>query len=304
MENNVDTGVFSDIQLKGNVIHTQWFQTIQKGGKADLLAINILAEIVYWYKPTQIRDEVTGQHLGYKKKYKADVLQKSYDSFATLFGVSKRQVQLAVVRLEELGVIKREFRTISQGNMLMNNVLFIHLSIEKLKEISYPPKEKDQPLSQNNVTPITKKCNTYHKNLSHLSQKNVTPVTRKRDTNTESTTESTTEREGQESTRPKTITKKSNPQKTKYGDFVKLTDSEHYKLCVEFGEAVAAEYIERVNNYVGSSGKRYKSHYHTIRTWLAKDNIKPGGQDKTGQSAQERLNAEMEEAKKILGLVD
>ena len=47
MQNNTGIREFSEIQLTGNVIHTHWFQTIQKGGKADLLAINILAEIVY-----------------------------------------------------------------------------------------------------------------------------------------------------------------------------------------------------------------------------------------------------------------
>ena len=31
------------------------------------------------------------------------------------------------------------------------------------------------------------------------------------------------------------------------------------------------DFIERLNNYIGSTGKRYKSHYHTILNWYRKD---------------------------------
>ena len=36
-------------------------------------------------------------------------------------------------------------------------------------------------------------------------------------------------------------------------------------------EAQRKEYIDRVDNYVGSTGKKYKSHYHTILSWHRKD---------------------------------
>lgn len=29
--------------------------------------------------------------------------------------------------------------------------------------------------------------------------------------------------------------------------------------------------IERLNNYIGSTGKKYRSHYHTILNWFTKD---------------------------------
>ena len=295
MENTIKE--LSQFNLSGNIVHSQWFKTIQRNGKADLLAINILSEIVYWYKPVEVRDELTGQHIGYKKKYKADALQKSYDAFANLFGVSKRQVTDAVIRLEELGVIRREFRTVKEGNMVLNNVLFIHLNTEKLKEISYPSCE-------NVDTPITKKCDPYHEKKGDLSRKNVTPITQKRDTNTETTTEITTEREEKNPTPQKTKTKKQKQKKIEYGDFVKLTKAEYKKLCKEFGGRVITEYIEKVDNYIGSSGRKYKSHYHTIRVWLNNDGIRPMDMTRVGNSAQDRLNAEMEEAKKILGLID
>lgn len=57
--------------------------------------------------------------------------------------------------------------------------------------------------------------------------------------------------------------------KQKFGEtgLVLLTSEEHKKLLVKLGERRTAEYINRLENYVGSKGKNYKSHYHTILSW-------------------------------------
>ena len=59
-----------------------------------------------------------------------------------------------------------------------------------------------------------------------------------------------------------------------YGEFVRLTDEEHQKLTERLGQALTADYIERLNNYIGSKGTKYKSHYHTILTWVRNDEKK------------------------------
>ncbi len=59
--------------------------------------------------------------------------------------------------------------------------------------------------------------------------------------------------------------------KRKFLDFVLLTNDEHEKLISKFGKTETLEWIERLNEYVGSKGKKYKSHYHTILTWSRKD---------------------------------
>lgn len=59
--------------------------------------------------------------------------------------------------------------------------------------------------------------------------------------------------------------------KVKYLDFVYLKAEEHAKLTERFGAAGVAEKIEKLNNYIGSKGVKYKSHYHTILNWAAKD---------------------------------
>ena len=59
--------------------------------------------------------------------------------------------------------------------------------------------------------------------------------------------------------------------KHKYGEYnnVLLTDEELEKLQTQFDDW--AERIERVSEYVESTGKPYKSHYAVIRTWARKE---------------------------------
>lgn len=184
-----------NFNLSGNIVHSAWFRTIKtESGKADLIAINILAEIVYWYKPYEVRDEETGQHLGWKNKYKEDLLQKSYANLAEQFGLSERQVKAGIVRLEELGVITRVFRSINAKGVLLNNVLYIQLNIKQLKAISELPSDKiSSEGGQKNVIGVTENCHTPNKKMSEGGQNFVTGVTENCHTNTEIITKTTTE---------------------------------------------------------------------------------------------------------------
>lgn len=162
------------VHLEGNIMPPLWFKHITfEKGKPDLVGIIILSEIVYWHRPTVLRDEHTGQIVTVKKKFKADLLQRSYDSFAEQFGFSKRQAREAMIRLEELHLLKRVFRTIPSNNGPLSNVLFIELNAEAVKHITHT----DVP---------------YDVSMSHLWHPNVTPPTLKSHTYTEITTENTT----------------------------------------------------------------------------------------------------------------
>lgn len=61
------------------------------------------------------------------------------------------------------------------------------------------------------------------------------------------------------------------PKKNLFLEFVYLTEEEHQKLIERLGDKDTRAYIERLNNYLGSKGKKYKSHYHTILNWSNKD---------------------------------
>lgn len=63
----------------------------------------------------------------------------------------------------------------------------------------------------------------------------------------------------------------SKPQKHKHGEYnnVLLTDDEYQKLKNEYPDI--EERIERLSEYIASTGKKYKSHYATIRAWARKE---------------------------------
>ena len=142
---NQTVDAMGSLNITGNVIPTIWYKTILKeNGKLYLLAIAILADIVYWYRPAEVRSQSTGQILGWKKKFSGDILRQSYQYYADLFGESKKTVKAAIDRLEELRVVRREFRTIFHGEGLVsNNVMYLALMPEQLYRLTYPETEPD-----------------------------------------------------------------------------------------------------------------------------------------------------------------
>lgn len=68
------------------------------------------------------------------------------------------------------------------------------------------------------------------------------------------------------------------PQKVKhkYGEYknVRLTDEELDKLKADYPQDWQQR-IDRLSEYIESSGKRYKNHYATIRAWARRDKAAP-----------------------------
>ena len=62
--------------------------------------------------------------------------------------------------------------------------------------------------------------------------------------------------------------------KDKYLDFVHLSPEEYSKLEIEYGKTQTADLIKRLNDYIGSKGDKYKSHYFTLLNFARRDNIK------------------------------
>lgn len=58
------------------------------------------------------------------------------------------------------------------------------------------------------------------------------------------------------------------PEKTKYADFVQMTEAEYQKLCEKYGKPFADACIETLSNYKGAKGKTYKSDYLAILNWV------------------------------------
>lgn len=55
---------------------------------------------------------------------------------------------------------------------------------------------------------------------------------------------------------------------------VMLSDEEYERLTERMGGSKRSEYIEKLSDYMASTGKKYQSHYATICSWFRQD----GGQ--------------------------
>lgn len=192
-----------------NMIPDTWYKVIRyDSGKTNTNACLILSEIVYWYRPKVEKDKNTGQLLPWQKKFDSDLLQKSYQELADKFGLTKRQVTDAVVFLEHMGLVRREFRNmITQNGLALGNVLFIDLNVDRLIEVTFPEEKEcddkaDDTLSRLNVRGVTNVDNsppiTFERERGHVitgegSRLNETPPTFKRETYTKNTTKTTTE---------------------------------------------------------------------------------------------------------------
>ena len=188
-----------EVAFTGNVIPQIWYRVFVKSDlkhpKPHLLAINILADIVYWYRPREIRDEGSGQIIGYQKKFRDDLLQRSYAQIAEQFGCSAGQAKDAIVFLEQMGVVRREFRTLQSNGMVYANVLYLALDVERLKELTYPcgeispdgcPEDSDEASDEISRTPVSE----FRGGCAEIS---TDPYGKFPRTNTEITTKTSTE---------------------------------------------------------------------------------------------------------------
>lgn len=136
-----------DFNITGNVIPPIWYKRITfDSGKPQLLAINILADLVYWYRPSEKRDTYTGQVIERRKKFKGDVLQRSYGQICDFFGCTKKQAKDSLTLLEKMGLIERIVRSTKIGEMTVPSCLYIKLNVDAIKTISFLSPEE---LSEN-----------------------------------------------------------------------------------------------------------------------------------------------------------
>lgn len=144
------------IRITGNIVNPNWFKTIlYENGKPNLNAIVILSDIVYWHRPTEIRDEETGEQIGLKKKFSGASFHRSYKQFHKQFGLTKRQVQLALQALEDLGVIRRKYCTVEANGQTEYNAMFIDLVPSVLQELTNPPERVTPSMSLPNHIDVT-----------------------------------------------------------------------------------------------------------------------------------------------------
>lgn len=191
------------MKIIGNIIPKEWYKLIKRSnGKAHLLAIIILAEILYWYRPKEKVSNEDGS-VTYERKF-ADCkyVRVNYEQLGEKFGVSRRQAAEAVEFLETtIKVLKRHLITIKGPNGLLPNVVHIELFPKRLKELTYPQGEEMSMASKGKVSNdekknnrhsdvkhITFKCETTHNKTGETTHFNEKGVALNCDTNTKITT--------------------------------------------------------------------------------------------------------------------
>lgn len=178
---------------------------------------------------------------------------------ATIFRMKETTVQLALQTFKQFGMVE-----------IIDGVITIpnwgkHQNLEQIKARLEYQKEYQREYRKKQKLLAAKENDTDRKCLhKHLHKQNInTP-----DIDIEE------EREGEKDSDIDIISKSAKtkkPTKHKYGEYqnVLLTDDELGKLKKEYPDW--QERIERLSEYVASTGKAYKSHYATIRNWARKD---------------------------------
>ena len=93
-------------------------------------------------------------------------------------------------------------------------------------------------------------------------------------------------------------------EKIHFAEFVTMTSDEYEKLVVAHGKEIADQCIEKLDNYKGSNGKKYKSDYKAILNWVL-DEVKKKKQTPLQytnpfQMTEEQKMADRERQKKML----
>lgn len=127
------------LHITGDVVPHNWFDSITYRTKRGLyphhLAILILADTCYWYKPKAIRDEETSKVVRYEKRFSGEKLQRSYEQICDKYGCTEPQAREAVALLEARELITKEYFHHPGGRK--NWQMFIEPNIEKVRDYTF-----------------------------------------------------------------------------------------------------------------------------------------------------------------------
>lgn len=94
------------LHISGDVVPPEFFQAIKfDSGKPDLLSVLILSNLLYWYRPVKPRDERTDRATAWRQKFQGEMLSRTYQEWADIYGATERQARDACHRLQARGLI-------------------------------------------------------------------------------------------------------------------------------------------------------------------------------------------------------
>ena len=159
---NIIVDQVGQMGITGNIVNPNWnYYVTNESGKTNYLAVQILAEIVYWYRPSIKENKTTGIP-EFEKRFKHDkYLQRSYYQLEENYNCSKKQAQDALKTLIRIGVVIQHLSDGIHGG----NVMYLELVPDVLKRISTDVKEKrshrnsdskNVPSNKNDITSLQK----------------------------------------------------------------------------------------------------------------------------------------------------
>jgi len=304
-----EVSAMGQMHFEGNIVPEMWYSNIKfENGKVDLISITLLSEICYWYRPSYIRDEMTGRVICIKKKFKADLLQKSKKALAEKFGFTERQVKDSLERLEASGYIFRDYRTVvNASGVKMPNILFIKIFPEKIQEVTFqgfPTYDvQTSDTRRSNVTYMTfqRQPHLYSTKTTTEITKNNTPPTPENgeaaiaavseihSKNLRDYSEDEREPSKFEQKQPsnsknsqkddKCSVKQKNSTQAKYerfGEFVKFKTGEYETFCEKYSKEMIDSLIEEMNDYCAASKpKGYADYAAAMRQWISRRKTNP-----------------------------
>jgi len=180
-----------------------------------------------------------------------------------LKSITEKQISDALNKLSTVGIV-----TVYEydGRPYLQLVTWDKHQTVRNKKSKYPAVDGSEEASASeNVKLISSEynCNQLNSNAS-LIQSNT-------NTNTNPNTNTNT----------KTRTQKEAPQseKVQFAENVSMTNAEYEKLVSTYGEANTLRMIEKLDNYKGATGKKYKSDYRAILNWVADEIMKKNKND-------------------------
>lgn len=195
---NIIVDQVGQMGITGNVVNPNWnYYVTNESGKTNYLAVQILAEIVYWYRPSIKENKTTGIP-EFEKKFKHEkYLQRSYYQLEENYNCSKKQAQDALKILFRIGVVIQHLTDGIHGG----NVMYLELVPDVLRKISTDVTEKrshrntvskNVPSNKIDITPL-QKYDEVDTNLLLPNDENVTTysdinIENKEENNTETTT--------------------------------------------------------------------------------------------------------------------
>lgn len=206
------------------------------------------------------------------------------EMFSTIFRRQLNTVRLALKTFEQFGMVEIINDTVTIPNWGKHqNIDQIEAKNAYMKNYMRDYREKQKLISSGNVNSKAN-CKTNCKT-------NVSPLDKIREE------EIRGDKSNEDASPPK-------PTRHKYGLYknVLLTDEEYHTIQDEFPLDWNGR-IERLSEYIASTGKRYKSHLATIRSWARKDSGIPMKQkvpNGSAAAAGQLGSAELENIKRLM----